>query len=194
MLRADEHLVFPLRVKRFDFPGSIRIRFEDLPRGITVPEMNLSEGQSEINAMLFTAADAPQGIYEIRIAAASGAVKDASTIRVTVLKPETKIEIKPEKKPVSSAEIKVEHKAEPKPEKTVEPRIEAKPAPKPEDKPSHALLVSSPSHVVLQSGQTQYVEVKAAMMGQESLPAEPTIALAASPQSNLAWAVDRFRF
>jgi uncharacterized protein (TIGR03000 family) len=213
MLRADQQMVFPLRVKRFDFPGSIRIRFEDLPKGITVPEVKFSEDESENNAMLFAAADAPQGTYEIRVAAASGAAKDVSTIKITVAKPETKIENKPEKKetevvikpekkeptlekkpeekPALPLETEVERKPEPAPEKTVEDKSQAEPAPlpkpKPESKPSPALRVSLPSQIVLCPGQSKYIEVKAALEKQGPFPAEPTITLAAPPESNLTW-------
>ncbi|HTU17654.1 MAG TPA: hypothetical protein VMG10_06280 [Gemmataceae bacterium] len=194
MLRADQYLVFPLRVKRFDFPGTIRIRFEDLPRGITVPEVKLSEGQSESNAMLFAAADAPHGTHEIRVAAASGDTKDVATIKVIVAKPEKKettIENKPEKKPAAPPKTRVEHKPELKQRKSAEPGPKVKPAPtivtKPRSNPTPGLCVLSPSRAVLHPGETKYVEIKAAMKGHEPLPAEPSIALVASPESKLVW-------
>ena len=204
MLRADQHLIFPLRVKRFDFPGTIRIHFADLPHGLTAPEVKLAEGESESNAMLFAAADAPAGTYEIRVAAASGAVKDVATIKVTVAKPqkheatiavkpekkETQIENKPETKPAAPSQPRVEHKTEPTPEKTVERKPEMKPAPtptpRPEEKPPAAFRVLSPDRVVLHPGQTKYVEVTAILEGPEPLPAESSITLTASPESNLA--------
>lgn len=189
MLSADQHRIVPLRVKRVHFPAAIGIRFEDLPRGITIPEMKLSEGQSEGHAMLFAAADAPPGTHEIRVAAASGALKDVATIKVTIAKPEIKSESKPEKKSTAPPTTKVEDKPEAKSEKTVSTKVEATPvAPldtKPRNTPSQRLHVLSPSRIVLHPGQAEYIEVKAVMEGQQPLPAEPSITLDASPESSL---------
>jgi uncharacterized protein (TIGR03000 family) len=172
MLKADQQLVFPLRVKRFDFPGSIRVHFENLPKGITVPEVKLSEDQSEGHAMLFAAADDSQGTHEIRVAAASGAMKDVSTIKVTISKPEkkeTKIESKSEKKPAPPLEIKVEHKPEAKPEKTVEHKPASKAG------PTLSLQLVLPTSVELRSGRATYVEMQVKTTDGSPLPEAPSV-------------------
>ncbi|HTU89140.1 MAG TPA: TIGR03000 domain-containing protein [Gemmataceae bacterium] len=181
MVRVEQKVAFPLRVKRFDFADSIRIRFEKLPQGITAPDVQLSEGQTESQAVLYAAASAPQGSHEIHIAAASGATKDSSTIQVLV--------IKPEKKPTVLSETKVEKNSEPKLEITAEHKPEAKPLTKQEKKTSPGLRLLSPVQIALHPGQSKYVEIKAATVSGTPLPAEPVVTLVGPPASKLTSAV-----
>ena len=196
MLRVDDNVAFPLRVKRFDCPDAISIHFENLPKGITAPDVMLSKGQSENNAILFAAADAQQGSHEIRIVAASGPTKDDSTIKIIVTSPETRSQIKTEKGPVTSPETKAENNTEPKLEIPVEPKLEVKPEMKPGTKPSPGLRLVSPVRVALHPGQSKYVEVLAMMESGEPLPAEPTVTLVSLPESKLTnqvWSISDFK-
>jgi uncharacterized protein (TIGR03000 family) len=196
MVRADDKVVFPLRVKRFDFPDPISIRFDRLPKGISAPDMKLSEGQSDSNAILFASADAPQGIHEIRIAAASGTRKDTSTIKITVARPETTNEIKAENKAATPPVSKLETKSEPESGPTIERPTEAKPEAKQEMKTSPALRLVSPDRIALCPGQSKYVEIEATTQSGGPLPAEPTVTFVSSPESKLrstVWTVSNFK-
>ncbi|MHB1424823.1 MAG: TIGR03000 domain-containing protein [Gemmataceae bacterium] len=216
MLRADEKLSFPLRVKRFDLPDPIHITFENLPKGITVAEATLSDGKSECNAVLHAADNAPQGSHDIRVSAASGATKDVSTIKITIAKPEIKTASKPKKKTASAQATKFE----PKPEMPLEQRVEQKPEvkptkgsekvnePKPETKPPLKLEMKSeknpspglrlllPARVALHPGQSKYVEIKTTMDSGAPLPAEPVMTLTPSTEGSLncvPWTIAEFK-
>jgi uncharacterized protein (TIGR03000 family) len=196
ILRVDDKVMFPLRVKRFDFPDPISIHFEKLPEAITASDVRLSEGQSESNAILFAAANAPLGSHEIRIAAAGGATRDHATIIVIVTKLETRSEIKPEKKPATAPETKIENNTGPKLEIPVESKQEAKPEMKQETKPSPRLRLLSPALIAMQPGQSKYVEIQATMENDGPLPAEPMVTMVSPPKSKLTnqvWTIFAFK-
>lgn len=163
MLGADAKVVFPLRVKRFHFSDEVTITFENLPKGITVPKVTLSQDQSEGHAILSADTDAAHGTHEINVVAASGSTKDASTIEITVAKPESK----PERAPRTPSKTKPE----------------TKPAKVSAAEPVLQLVL--PSVVDVKVGQKQLVEMQVKTQDGSPLPAEPHVVLAETPDAQV---------
>jgi uncharacterized protein (TIGR03000 family) len=202
-VKAEREAKLALRVKRFNCPGSIRITFENVPKGIRIPDVTLEEGQSEKSVMIAATADVAPGPHAITVRASSGPRKDFSTIELTVVGPEREgpskpereppqplpgpeagpekiVDTKPEKKPQGKPDMKPETRPDGKPPATVE----NKPAPAGKAGPMSVFL--SPGEITLRPGQTRFVEVKLVMDKEEALPAEPEITLAAA-QGGLSW-------
>lgn len=165
-LAVDRRAVLPLRVRRFDFPDAIRVAFEGLPKGISAPETNFSEGRSEGHALLFAAADAVAGTHEIKVVAYGGDIKDEATIQITL--------IAPEKRPAPPST--------PKPE----PKPEIRPKPQPETKPvkaaeiDTALQLELPVTLELQAGRMRLLQVRVKTKNGSPLSEEPRVTLAAA--------------
>jgi hypothetical protein len=79
-------LVLPVWVERADYRGPIEVRAEDLPTKVAAQRAVILAGQDTAELQLIAAADAEEGIREIRLVAAAAQTEAEVRLRFTVVK------------------------------------------------------------------------------------------------------------
>jgi serine/threonine protein kinase/Flp pilus assembly protein TadD len=84
-LEGGRHASFSFRVARDGLAGPVRVRFDDLPRGLSIADVTVPADADRAEADAAVAADAPEAEATLKVIATAGVARAEATLPLAVL-------------------------------------------------------------------------------------------------------------